>query len=248
MGMNRANGLSAATPPDTRLYAVGDIHGRADLLRRMHGLIELDTASHPRDRHVIVYLGDYIDRGPDSADVIDLLLQSPVPGCQSVHLLGNHEDSLLRFLDDVEVGSAWLYYGGLATLVGYDIDVGDYPWRNEIEMMRLQTELRRRLPVRHRRFLQGLPLHHGEGDYLFVHAGVRPRIPLDRQVREDLLWIRDEFLASPADHGRVVVHGHTITPKPEILPNRIGIDTGAYATGQLTCLVLDGQERAFLQT
>ncbi|MGH6933086.1 MAG: metallophosphoesterase family protein [Dongiaceae bacterium] len=236
------------TPPGTRLYAIGDIHGRVDLLGRMHQLIQDDMAANPRDRQVIVYLGDYIDRGPDSAEVIELLLRSPVPGCQAVHLLGNHEDSLLRFLDDVEVGSAWLYYGGIATLVAYDIDVGEYPWRNEIEMMRLQAELRRRLPARHRRFLQGLPLSHTEGDFMFVHAGVRPGVPLDRQVREDVLWIRDEFLASPADHGKIVVHGHTISPDPENLSNRIGIDTGAYATGRLTCLVLDGASRSFMGT
>lgn len=246
--MTERNGKSAAVPPATRLYAVGDIHGRVDLLRRMHQLIQDDVRGNPRGRHVIVYLGDYIDRGADSAEVIDLLIKSPVPGCQSVHLLGNHEDSLLRFLDDPEVGPTWLYYGGIATLVAYDIDVGEYPWRNEIEMMRLQAELRRHLPVRHRLFLQGLPLSHGEGDYLFVHAGVRPGVPFDRQNREDLLWIRDEFLASPADHGKVVVHGHTIAPDPEVLPNRIGIDTGAYATGRLTCLVLDGAERSFMQT
>ena len=228
--MSALDGRTAATPQGTRLYAIGDIHGRADLLRRMHRLIQDDAAAQPRERHVIVYLGDYIDRGPDSAEVIDLLIESPVPGCQAVHLLGNHEDSMLRFLDDTEVGSGWLYYGGLATLVAYDIDVGEYPWRNEIEMMRLQSELRRRLPARHRRFLQSLPLNHAEGDYLFVHAGIRPGLPLDRQAREDLLWIRDEFLASPADHGRVIVHGHTISPEPEIQPNRIGIDTGAYAT------------------
>jgi serine/threonine protein phosphatase 1 len=246
--MMERNSKPMAVPPGTRLYAVGDIHGRVDLLRRMQQLILDDIRGNPRDRHVIVYLGDYIDRGADSAEVIDLLLKSPVPDCQSVHLLGNHEDSLLQFLDDPEIGPTWLYYGGIATLVAYDIDVGEYPWRNEIEMMRLQAELRRHLPVRHRLFLQGLPLSHSEGDYLFVHAGVRPGVPIDRQNREDLLWIRDEFLASPADHGKVIVHGHTITPDPEILPNRIGIDTGAYATGRLTCLVLDGAERSFLQT
>lgn len=245
--MTTTNGRTMA-PPGTRLYAVGDIHGRADLLGRMHGLIQDDVANNPRDRHVVIYLGDYIDRGPDSAEVIDLLLNSPVPGCQAVHLLGNHEDSLLRFLDDPEIGPTWLYYGGIATLVAYDIDVGVYPWRNEMEMLRLQGELRRLLPARHRLFLRGLPLRHTEGDFMFVHAGVRPGVPVERQNRDDMLWIRDDFLASPADHGKVVVHGHTISPVPENLSNRIGIDTGAYATGCLTCLVLDGSTRGFLQT
>jgi serine/threonine protein phosphatase 1 len=236
------------TPPGTRVYAIGDIHGRLDLLRDLHRQILEDAARHPAARRVLVHLGDYVDRGHDSAGVIDELLDRPLPGFEIVNLLGNHEDSMIRFLDDLSVGPAWLYYGGVATLASYRVEARGQSWRDERELRRLQAELRQRLPERHLQFMQSLPLHHCEGDYLFVHAGIRPGIALGRQVREDLLWIRDEFLLSPLDHGKVVVHGHTITDVPDLQLNRIGIDTGAFATSRLTCLVLDGEARAFLAT
>jgi serine/threonine protein phosphatase 1 len=197
---------------------------------------------------VLVYIGDYIDRGPSSAGVLDLLLDRPLPGFQIVHLLGNHEDTMLRFPDDMTVGPSWLTYGGTQTLASYFIEVSAGSWRDERELRRLQDEVRRHVPRRHVEFMQDLPLTHVEGDYLFVHAGVRPGIPLAEQERDDLLWIRDEFLQSTEDHGRIVVHGHTISEAPDQQPNRIGIDTGAFHTGHLTCVVLDGASRAFLHT
>ena len=239
---------AAATPPGTRIYAIGDIHGRLDLLLRLHELIVVDAAGSHAPRRVLVYIGDYIDRGPSSAGVLDLLLDRPLPGFEIVALIGNHEDTLLQFPDDIGVGPSWLTYGGVQTLESYSIDVVPGSWRDDRELRRLQGEVRRRLPRRHVEFMRGLPLMHIEGDYLFVHAGIRPGVPLELQERDDLLWIRDEFLQSSEDHGKIVVHGHTISEEPELRPNRIGIDTGAFHTHRLTCLVLDGTDRMFLQT
>jgi calcineurin-like phosphoesterase family protein len=239
--------VAPEVPAGTRVYAVGDIHGRADLLRRMHELIHFDAYRRQAPRNVVIYLGDYIDRGTDSPAVVDLLLEAPLPGFTSVHLKGNHEDSLLRFLVDPAIGPAWLAYGGTATLLSYGVRPPEAATRRD-ELARAQRDLAERLPERHRRFMAGLTLAHSEGDYFFVHAGVRPGVPLDRQIEEDLLWIRDEFLESDAEHGKIVVHGHTITPRPDVRRNRIGVDTGAFASGTLTALVLEGAEWAFLQT
>lgn len=239
---------SARTPPGTRLYAVGDIHGRLDLLKDLQQRIAADAARASAKRRVLVYVGDYVDRGPCSAGVLDHLLDRPLPGFEIVHLLGNHEDTLLRFPTDLSVGPSWLKYGGIATLASYSIPAGPDSWRDEQELRRLQGELRRALPGRHVEFMGAMPLTHVEGDYLFVHAGVRPGIALEHQERDDLLWIRDEFRSAPDDHGKIVVHGHTITEEPDQRPNRIGIDTGAYSSGRLTCLVLEGTARSFLQT
>jgi len=238
----------AATPPGTRIYAIGDIHGRLDLLLQLHELIAADAAWARAHRRVLIHIGDYIDRGPNSAGVLDLLLDRPLPGFEIVNLLGNHEDTLLQFPDDVTVGPSWLIYGGVQTLASYFIDVSPGSWGDEYELRRLQGEVRRRVPRRHVEFMRSLPLTHIEGGYLFVHAGIRPGVPLERQERDDLLWIRDEFLDSSEDHGRIVVHGHTISEAPDQQPNRIGIDTGAFHTGRLTCVVLDGRSRAFLHT
>jgi serine/threonine protein phosphatase 1 len=238
----------AATPPGTRIYAVGDIHGRLDLLLRLQQLIAADAGRSNAQRRVLVYIGDYIDRGPNSAGVLDRLLDEPLPGFETVHLLGNHEDTLLQFPDDVSVGPSWLAYGGVQTLASYRIDASPGSWSDGRELQRLQEEVRRRVPRRHVEFMRALPLMHIEGGYLFVHAGLRPGVPLERQERDDLLWIREEFLDSAEDHGKVVVHGHTIAERPESLANRIGIDTGAFHTARLTCVVLDGTSRAFLHT
>jgi serine/threonine protein phosphatase 1 len=228
----------------TRLYAVGDIHGRLDLLREIDGRIRDDAAAARSARNTVIYLGDYIDRGDQSREVVDWLIDRPLPGFQRVLLLGNHEDSLLQFLTDVQIGPAWLAYGGAATLLSYGVK----PPSTDREFVRVQEELRDRLPSRHLAFMRGLALCHVEDDYYFVHAGIRPGVPLDLQKQEDMLWIRDEFLLSRQDFGKIVVHGHTITEAPEIRRNRIGIDTGAFASGRLTCLVLQGEAWSFLHT
>lgn len=237
---------SNAVPPGTRLYVVGDIHGRADLLRILHEAIIEDAADAP-PRRVIVYLGDYVDRGAESSAVIEMLASGPPAGFEAVHLLGNHEAWLLDFLDDPDQGAGWIMNGGSATLLSYGVDAAGISFQRD-RLARARDELRAKLPPAHLAFLRSLKLSHVEGDYLFVHAGIRPGVPLDRQSADDLVWIRDEFLFSDADHGKVVVHGHTIVDEPEVLDNRIGIDTGAFATGRLTCLVLEGTTRRFVST
>ena len=236
-----------ATPPSTRVYAIGDIHGRADLLRRLREMIAADAADADCARKLVVYVGDYVDRGQASSDVIDILLDEPLPDIEAVHLKGNHEDFMLEFLADYMVGPLWFMNGGDATLRSYGVgnpDVGDRDRRLQL----LQAELQRKLPQRHLDFLRSLDLYHTEGDYLFVHAGIRPGLAIDQQKSEDLLWIRDDFLRSNADHGLCVVHGHTITRAVSIGSNRIGIDTGAYATDTLSCVVLEDRTRRLLQT
>jgi serine/threonine protein phosphatase 1 len=234
-------------PVGTRLYAIGDIHGRADLLQQMTGLIREDAARHAAARNVVICLGDYVDRGPDSRAVIDLLRAAPLPGFEQVLLRGNHEDFMLHFLTDASVGWPWLANGGRETLESYGIDPPSAQAGPDA-LERAQRALAERLPVEHIAFLQGLKPLHEEGDFCFVHAGVKPGVALAKQREHDLLWIRDEFLTSHADFGRIIVHGHSITPVPDVRPNRIGIDTGAYMSGRLTCLVIEGTERAFLQT
>ncbi|MGE0714183.1 MAG: metallophosphoesterase [Alphaproteobacteria bacterium] len=236
----------AAVPDGTIVYAVGDVHGRDDLLADLHARIAADAARTGHRRRVLVHLGDYVDRGPASRAVVERLVAGPPAGFEAVTLKGNHEAFLLQFLQTIEAGPGWLANGGDATLASYGVTPPD-PWdADEIEAA--QAALRRALPAGHLAFLGGLRLLHQEGGYLFVHAGIRPWVPIDRQVAADLLWIRDPFLRWEAPLGAVVVHGHTITRAPDIRTNRIGIDTGAYASGVLTCLVLEGTERRFLAT
>ncbi len=234
-------------PDNARVYAVGDIHGRADLLGRLHDLIRADASPFHHRRLVMVYLGDYIDRGPSSREVLDILLAPSLPGFETIHLKGNHEDLALGFLDDAQTGLDWTLVGGDATLMSYGAADGRR-LRGSVDFATIQEKFHGRLPPAHLEFLRNLGSFHVEGDYLFVHAGVRPGRPMEDQDKMDLIWIRGDFLQSTVDHGRMVVHGHSITHEPEIRPNRIGIDTGAYATGRLTCLVLDGDKRSFLGT
>ncbi|WP_448204214.1 metallophosphoesterase family protein [Azospirillum sp. sgz302134] len=238
---------SASVPRGVRVYAVGDIHGRLDLLEQLLGQIERDAASAADLVKYIVFLGDYVDRGPQSRMVIDRLAGYPPPGFGAIHLRGNHEAAMLEFLEDARSGADWIAYGGGATIASYGIvpPAEDAPVERLAE---IQHQLLAALPHHHRAFLTGLRASIAIGDYLFVHAGIRPGVPLDRQSESDLLWIRREFLTSHADHGKVVVHGHTIADQPEIRANRIGIDTGAFATNRLTALVLEGTDRRFLCT
>jgi serine/threonine protein phosphatase 1 len=224
-----------------RTYVIGDIHGRSDLLDRMVGLIHDDLGGLPGEQCLTVTLGDYVDRGPDSRGVLDRLSDNPFR-TDYVALKGNHEELFEAFLREPEVGRHWRQLGGLETLASYRVPVGplmvgrNYALASEL--------LRAALPKQHSDFLSSLPLSLDLGRYFLCHAGVRPGVPFDRQNPEDLLWIREEFLLSTLDFGKIVVHGHTPTEQPEVLPNRINIDTGAFATGRLTCVVLeDGQNR-----
>lgn len=229
-------------PENTRIYAVGDIHGCADLLARLHRRIAADATGAPVARKVVVYLGDYVDRGPDSAEVVETLLHDIPDDLEPVFLKGNHEQFLLDFLSGGGRGDMWLVNGGRETLESYGLQGLD-PYR-PAGLAGAFSDL---LPDSHRRFFEELKPWHREGDYVFVHAGIRPGVALEDQREQDLLWIRGAFLDDPRDHGFIVVHGHTIDREPDIQPNRIGIDTGAFATGRLTCLVLEGAERRFLQ-
>lgn len=244
----RAMGVGPATPAGTAVYAIGDIHGRADLLAELHAGIAANAARRPATRRVLVYLGDYVDRGPDVAGVIDTLLDRVPEGFEPVYLIGNHERMMLDFLDDVTCGPLWLRNGGERTLASYGIDYEPSETPDLQRLRGLQGVLRYRLPRRHLEFLQSLQLFHIEGDYAFAHAGIRPGVPFEAQEENDLLWVRGLFLRSTRDHGKVVVHGHTIVPEPEVLSNRIGIDTGAWYTGRLTSLALEGTERQLIAT
>jgi serine/threonine protein phosphatase 1 len=234
-------------PEGSRVYAIGDIHGRLDLLQAMHGLIAEDAGGFSGARKALVYLGDYIDRGMDSKAVIDLLIDAPLVGFEHVYLKGNHEQALLNFMDGTMLALDWMSYGGDATLYSYG--VGFKGRRMDPDShMELLKKFHVNLPGHHADFYRGLALTHGEGDYLFAHAGVRPGVPLGEQTATDILWIRNEFLDCDEDFGKVIVHGHSIMPEPEVKTNRIGIDTGAFATGRLSCLVLEGEAQRFLTT
>jgi serine/threonine protein phosphatase 1 len=234
--------FAASTPAETRIYAVGDIHGRADLLNEIVKRIEEDLRRRPIRHAVEIYLGDYIDRGPDSKNVVDLLATRLVRN-NAVCLRGNHEDLMERFLHDPLTLESWLKLGGMQTLASYGVrPCSDAPGASND----LHRRFCRAFPRTHELFLKCLRPWACCGDYLFVHAGIRPTIPLDRQSIADLLWIRDEFLNSPHDHGKLIVHGHTPVPHPEVHHNRINIDTGAWHTGTLTCVILEGTTIQFL--
>jgi serine/threonine protein phosphatase 1 len=250
-GQIRAGTMSRRRPrvPDgLRIYAVGDVHGRADLLATLAGLVEQDARGIATSC-VTVFLGDYIDRGPASFDVVERLAAGAWP-TPVVGLLGNHEDVCLAFLEDPVAAAGWRHYGALPTLASYGIDVNDAvaAFLNEARLPRLRDSFRAALPARHLEFLRQLRTCTAAGDYFFCHAGVRPGVPLTAQETGDLIAIRDLFLGSDADFGKIVVHGHTPTEEVEIRSNRIGLDTRAYATGRLSALVLEGEERAVITT
>jgi serine/threonine protein phosphatase 1 len=235
--LGKANKQLPAAPEGMRIYAIGDIHGRADLLNRLFTEIDADSARSPDAEALEIYLGDYLDRGPASRQVIDDLIARG-RSRRAVFLKGNHETYPLEFLRDPTFFGAWSQLGGRETLISYGVLPPIAPGPNE------WTEIARAfaaaLPAEHRDFLQDLQPYACYGDFYFVHGGVRPGVPLERQREEDLLEIREPFLSSQVDFGKVVIHGHTPALEPEFRPNRIGIDTGAYATGKLTCLVISG--------
>lgn len=237
-----------ALPEGQLLYAVGDIHGRSDLLAALLAAIAADAeGSATVETRTLVFLGDYVDRGPDSSEVVEMLISGLPPGFDAYFLKGNHEAILLDFLQDAPLLEHWLDNGGGATLASYGVDV-DRLGRDRAPATAWRQAFAEALPVHHRRFLEGLGLMLSFGDYLFVHAGVRPGVPLDAQDPEDLIWIRGAFLRSRQNFGKIVVHGHTPVREPEICDNRIDIDTGAVFSGVLTALRLEGCTRRFVQT
>jgi serine/threonine protein phosphatase 1 len=242
LGKPRRNERRAKVPKGVKLYVIGDIHGRADLLKRLFARIDA-VAAEPPQQAVHVFLGDYIDRGPSSRQVIDLLIARS-RFYPTVYLKGNHESYLLEFLRNPLVIADWQLFGGLDTLISY----GLAPAMNASndKLAELAVELNLSLPVSHRRFMSRLRPAFTCGDYFFVHAGVRPGVPLARQCEEDLLWIREDFLLHEETFEKIIVHGHTPVLKPDVRHNRINIDTGAYATGKLTCLVLERDRMGFI--
>ncbi|HXW69899.1 MAG TPA: metallophosphoesterase family protein [Methylocella sp.] len=230
-------------PDGVRIYAVGDIHGRADLLKPMFVRIDADIAAHPVGRPIQVFLGDYIDRGQDSAAVLDLLIERG-QSQEVICLRGNHELYLVEFLQNPRIFNIWARYGGLPTLASYGL--GSVLSAAPEEQAALAGDLAKAMPQSHGDFLASLDLSFSCGDFFFVHAGIRPNISLDRQTDEDLLWIRDEFLMHEEPFEKIIVHGHTPVREPDVRKNRINIDTGAYATGRLTCLRLERDEISFV--
>lgn len=241
----RPSSRGRSIPVGQRVYAVGDVHGRLDLMIDLLARIETDDqARGPAETHVI-FLGDLVDRGPRSAQIIDYV-GNGLPAFATFHfIMGNHEEAMLRALEgDADAAMGWLQFGGLETLMSYGAPVSALnPFDPDFA-----RELRRHVPLEHLKLLASFEDSIAFGDYLFVHAGIRPGNPLDRQDGSDLRWIRREFLESRRDHGAIVVHGHTISAEPELLDNRIGIDTGAYATGRLTALGLEAADRWILDT
>lgn len=232
------------TPAGTRCYAIGDIHGRADRLRDLHRMIAEDARSFKGERIVLVYLGDYIDRGPQSREVLDILTHlPPVYGAKRVFLKGNHEHSLLDFFARPAKAQGWLeIWGGNATLESYGI----LPKPRD-KLKDLADRMRAALPKRHEVLLRNLKIRHAEGDYLFVHAGIRPGVAPTAQTEEDMMMIRDEFMGIPHGQDCTVVFGHTIVPEPLVAEDRIGVDTGAYTGAPLTAVVLEDKDVRFLQ-
>lgn len=229
-----------------RAYAVGDIHGRLDLLNKMLARIEEDIAGRPRRRTFVIFLGDLIDRGPESAGVIERLRTWNPSGVRPVFLSGNHEEVLLKMLaGEKDILASWLKFGGAQCALSYGLDPEELATIAEEEAL---AKINAAVPVGHRRFLESFADTFRFGDYLFVHAGIRPGVALDEQDHWDLRWIRDPFLSDAREHGFVVVHGHTIVEEVEERANRIGIDTGAYRSGILTALAVEDDSRWFLAT
>jgi serine/threonine protein phosphatase 1 len=228
----------ASLPPHQRVYAIGDVHGCLDRLEALHDLIAEDLTARPTDEAVLVHLGDYVDRGADSAGVVALLANGAAPAALPiVNLMGNHEHMMLAAVatGETEATELWLANGGADSLLSWGVPRSAQP-----------KEWPSYLPKAHLMFLRDLALRHAAGGYLFVHAGIRPGIPLERQSRHDLMWIREPFLSFQDAFGPVVVHGHTPRQEPVVRPNRIGIDTGAVMGGVLTCAVLEEDRLGFI--
>lgn len=246
MSVSSASQLVYRVPEGRRVYAVGDVHGRHDLLDQLARLIEAD-AQQSRNAGIefeAIFLGDYIDRGIESRRVVERLASGDFPMPVRC-LLGNHEMMMLSFLDAADAGDLWLLNGGLETLFSYGVDAQRMPPGTRLEKAR--TELIAALPAHHQRFLRRLELSAEIGDYFFCHAGVRPGVPLAQQRRDDLIWIREPFLSGETSFGKRIVHGHTPVMEADIRAHRINVDTGAYLTNRLTCAVLEEDTVRILQ-
>jgi serine/threonine protein phosphatase 1 len=238
-------GRRASLPDGLRVYAIGDIHGRVDLVNEILSMITADLEQYPVVRPVYVFLGDYIDRGKWSRETIDVLIEHAA-NHESVFLKGNHELIAINCLSDRSMIDQWLRLGGLETLTSYGVAPEFFVGRKQTAGT--QLAFHNSLPQKHFQFFRNLQASFTCGDFFFAHAGVKPKVELSQQKEKDLLWIRGEFLSSNYDFGKIVVHGHTPTTDIEVQSNRINIDTGAFATGRLTCLVIEGASLAMIDT
>ncbi len=243
------------TPAGMILYAIGDIHGELGLLERLLDRIDLDISARKSRagadaatlKSIVIFLGDYVDRGPSSREVIDRLMDGPLPGDSQQILLGNHEQAMLDFLADPVAGARWVDYGGVETLLSYGVPASS-GMAGVARLTAARDGLAAAIPQAHLVFLRSLPALAVYGDYAFVHAGVRPGRPLAAQKLQDLLWIREPFLGSSQAHEKCIIHGHSISQMVDIRPNRIGVDTGAFASGILSAVVCQDSELDILDT
>lgn len=236
-----------AIPDGQRVYAVGDIHGRLDLLEQLLAMIAADDEARGAANTILVLLGDLVDRGADSRGVIERAMTLKADYADKVRILiGNHEEAFMAAASgDERAVRFFTRIGGRETILSYGLDLESY--RN-MHMDELAEALPRLVPADHIAFLQSLEEMVIIGDYAFVHAGIKPGVPLSEQSPKDLRWIREPFLDEMGPHEKFIIHGHTITRHVDEQPNRIGIDTGAYASGRLTAIGLQGQDRWYLQT
>lgn len=245
--MVRKEGMSydtASAPPGMRIYAVGDIHGRFDLLSQMHRqIMDAIRRDRPADWRII-YLGDYVDRGPFARQTLEFLVRSVKEDPRVIALAGNHDVGLLKFLEEPLATSLFAQNGGDATARSYGVTMRLFPHDALLEGHR---QLRQAIPEEHIHFLRQLKYSACFGDFFFCHAGIRPGVPLGDQDEQDLIWIREPFHLYPELHPKLIVHGHTPKDRPEILPNRVNLDTGACFTGRLSAMMFEGRKKQLLE-
>jgi len=248
--MNGVHFREARAPQGVRLYAIGDVHGRLDLLAAMHAHIATEIERDGVADWRAVHLGDYVDRGPDSKGVIDLLIAARQRDQRNILLAGNHDVGFLDFIDHPDPDGLFIRYGGVQTAQSYGVDLsgighGVVAWATNA-LRSGHADLLRAVPQGHVDFLRSLGFSATLGDFFFCHAGIRPGIPLEKQDRQDLIWIREAFHAHRDLYPKVIVHGHTPQPQAEVLPNRVNVDTLAHESGRLTALVVDGTAKTIL--
>ena len=237
--------LDAHAPDGIRIYAIGDVHGRLDLLAAMHHRIESELEWKPAHDWRVIHLGDYVDRGPDSKGVIDLLIEARARDPRHLMLAGNHDIGFLDFLETPDPDGLFMRYGGVQTALSYGVSLtADASWFGKAETVkRGHAALVAAVPQSHVDFLRSLTFSVSFGDFFFCHAGIRPGIPLEQQNPQDLIWIRDIFHNHPGLYPKIVVHGHTPVPEAEVKANRVNVDTLAWQSGNLTALVVDGADK-----
>ena len=237
----------SATPANMRIYAIGDVHGHLNLLDNIYRKIKTDLNNTGTQQYRIVFVGDYIDRGPDSAGCVQFLLELLAADENVICLKGNHEDKLEKFLaNPLDLADSFFTYGGIECAMSYGVDMAAFKHTQE-DIINVCAELDKNISPEHKQFYSNLAKSVTFGDYFFSHAGVRPGVPLDAQSDHDLIWIRSEFISHKAPYDKVIVHGHTPAYPMEILPNRINVDTCAYDTGVLSCLVLEGSSHRVIE-